>query len=52
MFRFLSLGGDCQPSYQINRMRGSPISTQFFDAVGCPIQGTIDLIANDSGISC
>ena len=47
MFRFLSLGGDCQPTVQINRTNGTFPALQFFDVVGCPIRGTIDLIAND-----
>lgn len=45
-FRFISLGGDCQPAVQINSL--NPTRTRsFFDVVSIPIAQTIALIEND-----
>lgn len=46
MFRFVSLGCDCQPAAQINRQQPSPIA-HFFDWLGSTLQGLMKLIEND-----
>lgn len=45
-FRFISLGGDCQPAAQIRRNRPNG-TTHFFDWLSIPIRHTIRLIEND-----
>lgn len=46
MFRFVSLGCDCQVAAQINKQQPSGV-THFFDWLGCTIPGLMTLIEKD-----
>lgn len=45
MFKFVSIGGDCQPAAQI-RKRSASNTSHFFDWLGIPIRHTVALIEN------
>ena len=46
MFRFVSLGCDCQPAHQINLIQNAS-AAHFFDWLGSPIVGVSSLIGAD-----
>lgn len=46
MFRFVSLGCDCQPVFQINKLQGQG-ATHFFDCIGSTLDGLIGLLDDD-----